>query len=239
MKINYTLKPVAMEAIEKVKNLEKFSFIESTYWDLFQQGNRFYLGKWKFYPIRDANHVRKTAMDVVTMNRQSDAYIFIAEDGDENYIAYHKEDGKLHFINDHAGFDIDPPLIYDDLDELLEAFSYKSNSYAEHENKLEAITRILDQQDTLYYLYNRDIKDIAGTLSVEFFPAITFFFWTTEAGAKAYQTELWENFELRTMSVDTFYNEILEDFAEYGDVVGIDWENNGGEDFFAEALLEM
>ncbi|WP_373319371.1 hypothetical protein [Staphylococcus americanisciuri] len=41
------------------------------------------------------------------------------------------------------------------------------------------------------------------------------------------------------MSVEDFYNELLGDLAECGDVVGIDWGNDGGEEFFAEELLDM
>lgn len=237
MDINYTLNPVSEDEIIKLKNNLKFTFIEEYYWDLFRIGNRFFLGKWKFYPIKDVENLKKTAMNIETMNKDSEEYIIIAEDGDENYIAYFKDDSKLHFINDSIEFEEEPPLIYDSLEEVVKEFSYKSNNLREHEKRIEDIKRLLEENEYLYYLYNSEINEIAGSLSVEYFPSINFLFWTTEESASYHKYDIWESFEIRKMPVKNFYESTLKNLDEYGDVFSVDWITDAGEEFFPEELL--
>lgn len=237
MNINYTLQPIPNNEISVIKNNVKFSFIEDYYWKLFEQGNRFFLGKWKFYPIKDERNIKKTAMNIINMNRSSEEYIYIAEDGDENYIAYSKVDSKLHFINRDIEFEESPPLIFDSLKEVVNEFSYKSHNYEEHLSRLEETRKLLSENTEIFYLYNTEIDEIAGSLSTEHFPSINFLFWTSEKLAASQRYDLWETFEIRKMSIENFYHSTLKTLASYGDVFAVDWTRDAGEEFSPEEFI--
>jgi len=237
LNINYTLKPITTDKILEISSDAKFSFIEDYYWKLFEQGNRFFLGKWKFYPMKDEGNIKKTAMNIINMNRNSEEYIYIAEDGDENYIAYSKADSKLHFINMGIEFEESPSLIFDTLEEVINEFSNKSRNYEEHLSRLEEVKKILSENTEIFYLYNTEIDEIAGSLSTEHFPSINFLFWTSEELAESQKYGLWESFEIRKMSMDTFFQITLKRLSSYGDVFAVDWINDSGEEFFAEEFI--
>ncbi|RXK18512.1 DUF2750 domain-containing protein [Macrococcus sp. DPC7161] len=87
-------------------------------------------------------------------------------------------------------------------------------------------------------MYNTEINEIAGSLSVEYFPSINFLFWMTQEAALSHKYDIWESFEVRSMTVQDFYKNTLKNIASYGDVLSIGWTMDAGEEFFAEEFLE-
>lgn len=80
MSIIYRLESVNKVVIQNVSQEEQLKHIPEVYWRLFEAGNFIVYKDWKFYPIRDNNNIKKTAIDILTMNkRQKSEFTVIAE----------------------------------------------------------------------------------------------------------------------------------------------------------------
>ncbi|TDM15397.1 DUF2750 domain-containing protein [Macrococcus bovicus] len=204
--------------------------------DVYKGGNKPKLGKWSFYPIKDKEFMKETALDLLEINKRNDYkdYFIIAHDKEESYLGISKKDGKLYCWCDWP--EVEPQLMFENISELIAVYK-RLPDYSSSNEQQSYLTEKLLQYEGLYYLFNPDIEYIAGNYSIEYFPQITFLYWDSEDKAKNYRKGNWDSFEIRYVERKEFIEMHLADFLDNDDYIGFNWKMDYEIDISPENFL--
>lgn len=240
MKIKYRLLASDFKNINKVKQ-ETSSFIEDKYWELYLKGNNFSLGEWRFYPVKDADNFKETAMSIDEINKRSKSdYYIIAQNEKDSFLGYLRStdntDTNIYCWNEIE--DVTPVRMFKSIEEMILIFS----SLTEGETFSNCIHLQIEKFlncDKLFYLENPYSEYFAGNYSVNEFPSITFQFWSSYDKAKNYREGNWKDYAVKSLDINEFLNEYLEEFLADDSLIGFDWNKEFEDEIFPEIIDEL
>jgi len=159
----------------------------------YKHENKFNVGEWEFYPIKDEQYIKRTWDDLVRVNltdaeEYPEGFLRIAADGSGDELGYQLPDTETIVLWDHEEQELFP--IAPTLKALIE--------------KEQQMEQSAEQADL-------------------FVQTDVLLFFSTEAAAKALQTKEWADYHLIRLDVDLFMNGWLPNMIDDGLYCGLNW----------------
>ncbi|MDO5375274.1 MAG: hypothetical protein Q4F01_03725 [Staphylococcus rostri] len=135
--------------------------LPADYLKLFQEGNLFSVGKWRFYPVEDKDNFKKTALHFKAMNARSEQqdYWEIATDRDAYSLGFKKgeQESPIYVWHDT---DLEPEYFCKDIQQLIDLIQSSAPSVEKYEQQMHTIKMKLKAVDDIHY-----IKEGRSTIS--------------------------------------------------------------------------
>ncbi|MCE4956825.1 hypothetical protein [Macrococcoides caseolyticum] len=238
MTVQYRLKPVSNEVIQKVNQEEILKNIPDAYWKLFEAGNFIVYKDWKFYPIRDEDNLKKTATDILTMNkRKKSNFTVIAENTAfaEGFLGFSNadDDSSLYVWSDWP--EIEPQKIFNNVCELIEVLKTSKNNYDNSE--FEKTLDLIRAKKMFFYLMDEEIGDVMGDISFDYFPTFSYYFWTDQSIPQSLAAKH-SHLTLEMIDKATFINDVMNDIDMEENCITLNPMSTESTEFFPEEVFE-
>ncbi|WP_414052733.1 hypothetical protein [Macrococcus animalis] len=238
MPIQFKLDPVNKEVIQLISKEGILKKIPNEYWKLFEQGNFIVFKEWKFYPIRDANNIKKTATDILTMNkRNSSNFTVIAENTTEaeGYLGFSntKDDEALYVWSEWP--EIEPTKIFNNIHELIAKLN--ASNHTNNNSDFENILELIRAKKMFFYIMDEEIGDVMGDVSFEYFPGFSYYFWTDQNIPQSL-AEKQSHLSLEMIDKGTFINDVLPDIDMEENSIILNPLSNDACEFYPYEVLE-
>lgn len=237
MPIQYRLEPVDKEVIQETIQEELLKNIPNDYWTLFEDGNFIVYKDWKFYPIRDNKNIKKTATDILTMNKRNQSdFTVIAENTAEaeGFLGFSKneEDEGLYVWSEWP--EIEPIKIFNNINELI---AILNNSSRFNNNDLDKMLDLIKTKKMFFYIMDNEIGNVMGDMSFDYFPAFSYYFWTDQ---NIPQTLTKDNshFSVEMIDKEIFINDVLNDIDMEENSIILNQMSNESIEFYPHEVLE-
>ncbi|TDL36918.1 hypothetical protein EVU91_07425 [Macrococcoides bohemicum] len=238
MSIIYRLESVNKAVIQNVSQEEQLKHIPEVYWRLFEAGNFIVYKDWKFYPIRDNNNIKKTAIDILTMNkRQKSEFTVIAENTAfaEGFLGFSNIEGDPSLYVWSEWPEIEPRKIFNDVNELIEVLN-TSNHYIDNSD-FEKTLDLIREKKMFFYLMDEEAGDVMGDVSFDYFPTFSYYFWTDQSIPQAL-AEAHSHLTLEMIDKGTFINSVLNDIDMEENCINLNPLSIESTEFFPEEVFE-
>lgn len=188
----------------------------------YKKENKFEAGEWQFHPIKDEQYIKRTWEDIVHVNSTDaedypDGFFRIAADGSGDELGYLLPDAETIILWDHEEqelFPVAPTLaaFMEQEQQLLDS-AMQADEFFETVLETEAVYGLskLKQSGWAYCPSNQEETDVL-------------LFFSTEEGARACQTDGWENYHLIRLDLDVFRDGWLPNMIQDGLYCGLNWD---------------
>ncbi|KIX89915.1 hypothetical protein TP70_10520 [Staphylococcus microti] len=198
--------------------------LPADYVKLFQEGNLFSIGKWRFYPIRDKDNFKKTALHFKAMNARSEQqdYWVIATDRDAYNLGYKKgeQDSPIYVWHET---DLEPEYFCQNIQQMIHIIQSSAPPVDGYEQQLQAIKMKLKAVDEVHYIFDPDNDLTVFVQSLANYPAGIGLYWTDKTLAEAVCREKFDDLSVRTIKKNMFIRIHADMIEVEEDFIGIDW----------------
>lgn len=195
--------------------------------------NKFEVGEWFFYPIKDERFFNKTWDDIIRSNRDErqlpEGFITVAQNGSGDELGFLTSDVETIYIWWHETDELE--RVADSIDAFVEVTRLESDVIERFcERVLESGTVFgLSAETDVGWAYAPSIIETTDVL----------LFFSTPEGALACKAEEWEDYHLIELPLDLFVAGWLPNMADDGLLCGLDWSSDlKGMEYDPETVLE-
>ncbi|TDM50956.1 hypothetical protein ETI06_02950 [Macrococcoides goetzii] len=237
MPIQYRLEPVDKEVIQKTSQEELLKNIPNDYWTLFEDGNFIVYKDWNFYPIRDNKNIKKTATDILTMNKRNQSdHTVIAENTavTEGFLGFSKNEEVEGLYVWSEWPEIEPIKIFNNINELITILKNYSRF---NDNDFDKMLDLIKTKAMFYYIMDNEIGNVMGEMSFDYFPAYSYYFWTEEKIPQTLANKK-SHFSVEIIDKEIFMNDVLNDIDMEENSILINPMSNESIEFYPHEVLE-
>ncbi|MCT4780590.1 MULTISPECIES: DUF2750 domain-containing protein [Exiguobacterium] len=188
----------------------------------FKKENKFEAGEWQFHPIKDEQYIKRTWEDIVRVNSTDvedypNGFFRIATDGSGDELGYLLPDTKTIVLWNHEEEEVFPVA------PTLRAFMKQEQQVEESAMRAEDFLQTVIETGTVYGLSKLKQSGWAYCPSNQGDSDVLLFF-STKEGARACQTNGWENYHLIRLDLDVFTDDWLPNMMQDGLYCGLNWD---------------
>lgn len=223
------LTPETIEAVERALG----SRLPNGLREAWLHDNKFEVGEWFFYPIKDERFFKKTWDDIIRANREErqlpEGFITVAENGSGDELGFLTSDVETIYIWWHETNELE--RVADSIDAFVGVTQSESDvieTFCE---------RVVDGQTVFGLSAELDIGWAYAPSIIEATDVLLFF--STRERALACKAEEWGDYHLIELPLDLFLTGWLPNMADDGLLCGLDWSADlKGMEYEPETVLE-
>ncbi|WNS80198.1 DUF2750 domain-containing protein [Domibacillus sp. DTU_2020_1001157_1_SI_ALB_TIR_016] len=199
--------------------------------------NKFEIGDWAFYPIKDEEFIKKTWDNIVRNNQElkellPSGFVAIADNGTLNQLGYINAEGyvtnALYYWN------------HETKTLSLESFSlgdWIREIHQTEESRLEQFAKEVKASQIIYTLIDEKEGGLACAASAEEDTDVLLF-WSNETTANQW-TEEWKGYTILEISLSDFLKKWISGMQKDGLLCGVNWKRSISETESEPAKLNM
>lgn len=232
MRIETNLPGFTLETIEAVEQALG-SRLPNGLREAWLHDNKFEVGEWFFYPIKDERFFNKTWDDIIRANRDErglpEDFITVAANGSGDELGFLTSDVETIYIWWHETEELE--RVADSIDAFVEVVRLESDV-------IERFCARVLESETVFGLSAEADNGWANAPSIIEATDVLLFFSTRER-ALACRAEEWEDYQLIELPLDLFVAGWLPNMADDGLLCGLDWSSDlKGMEYDPETVLE-
>lgn len=217
------LPPVSNDSLIKIEESLGFKLPVSLK-ELYTSGNKYTVGEWEFYPVKDEKFLNKTWDDILranTIDREEypSSFFIIADNGTGDKLGYKLNESEEIFLWDHEEEEL--YSIADSLKEFIENEVMLSESMIRADDFLDTVK----DEEIVYGLSKSKENGWAYAPSKHQDTDVLLFFSTEEFAQKCKKAE-WSNYHLITLSLEIFTDRWLPNMINDNLLCGLDWDDD-------------
>lgn len=218
-----SLPPVSIESLLLLEENLGFNLPKSLR-ELYKTGNKFTVGEWEFYPVKDEQFINRTWDDILRANTVDkddypSSFFIIADNGTGDKLGYNMPDTEEIYLWNHEEKEL--YSIADSLNIFIETEILLTESLIRADDFLDKI-----QEDRIVYgLSKFKNHGWAYAPSKQDDTDVLLFFSSKEFANDCKKAE-WKNYHLVTLSLENFIEHWLPNMIRDGLLCGLDWDDN-------------
>ncbi|MBQ5152317.1 DUF2750 domain-containing protein [Macrococcoides caseolyticum] len=235
---NFSLQSLSKNEVDEYFKKIKYELPEE-YISIFYDGNKFNTRGWYFFPVKDFNNLKKTAVDIIEINKRinDEEFFIIAENKDDAYLALSKDvkDVSLYIIDAEENT---VNFLANNFEEFLHRIMQRFPEKSVEDKVIKDYKMKLKNSEYIYFIYDPENDFTVFVQSMEYYPSAVGLFWLDEDRVKLVRDKQFPELNIKKIKVNEFKIVYLSILDEEQQLLGLDWDiQDDGLEIFPDALM--